>query len=76
MSRINEARDITWHETCKCVCKLSSAVCNTKQICNEDRCRCECKEELINNQVCNKEYVWNPSNFQCEKFIGIEEIIN
>ena len=32
MSRINETRQILWHETCKCVCRLSVAVCNSKQI--------------------------------------------
>ena len=26
MSRINEARQIIWHETCICVCRLISAV--------------------------------------------------
>ena len=29
MSRINETRQILWHETCKCVCRLSAAVCNS-----------------------------------------------
>ena len=39
MSRINETRQIIWHETCKCVCKLTSAVCNSRQIWNKDKCR-------------------------------------
>ena len=26
MSRINETRQIVWHETCKCICRLISAV--------------------------------------------------
>ena len=30
MSRINEKRQILWHETCKCVCRLSVAVCKSK----------------------------------------------
>ena len=25
---INETRKIVWHETCKCVCRLTSAICN------------------------------------------------
>ena len=37
MSEINETKQI-WHESCKCVCKLSSAICNTNQIWNDDRC--------------------------------------
>ena len=32
MSRINETRQIIWHETCKCICRLTSAVCNRRQI--------------------------------------------
>ena len=40
MSRINETRQILWNETCKCVCKISVAVCNSKQIWNDDKCRC------------------------------------
>ena len=30
MSRINETRQIIWHETCKCVCRLTSAVCYSR----------------------------------------------
>ena len=66
MARINETRQIVWHETCKCMCKLTSAVCNSRQIWNEDKCRCECKEDLINKTVCDKGYIWNPSNCACE----------
>ena len=66
MSRINETREIIWHETCKCVYRLTSAVCNSRQIWNEDKCRCECKEDLINKMTCDKGYIWNPSNCACE----------
>ena len=66
MLRINETRQITWHETCKCVCRLTSAVCNSMKIWNEDKCRCECKEDLINKLVCDKGYIWNPSTCACE----------
>ena len=48
MSRINGTRQIIWHETCKYVCRLTSAVCNARQIWNDDKCRCECKEDLVN----------------------------
>ena len=30
--RLNETRNVLWHENCKCVCKLNSSVCNNKQI--------------------------------------------
>ena len=66
MSRINETRQMIWHEICKCVCRLSSAVCNSRQVRNEDKCRCECREDLVNKMVCDKGYIWNPSNCACE----------
>ena len=27
----SETRDIEWHETCKCKCRLDASVCNNKQ---------------------------------------------
>ena len=66
MSRINETRQIIWHETFKCACKLTSAVCNSRQIWNEDKSRCECKEDLISKMTCDKGYIWNPRNCACE----------
>ena len=32
LMRLNETRNVLWHESCKCVCKLNSSVCNDKQI--------------------------------------------
>ena len=66
MQRVNETTNIIWHETCKCVCRLTSAVCNNKQIWNEDKYRCECKKGLTEKMVCNKGYAFNPSICQCE----------
>ena len=54
MSRINETRSMICHETCKCVCRLTKAICNSRQIWNKDKCRCECKEDLINKLPCNR----------------------
>ena len=65
ISKTNETRFIKWHETCKCICRLDEIHCNSKQRCNEDKCRCECKE-LIDKGVFDKGYVWNPSNCECE----------
>ena len=31
LARINETRKVVWHQTCKCVCRLASAVCNDRQ---------------------------------------------
>ena len=61
MSRTNETRHIKWHETCKCICRLDAIVCNNNQRWNNDKCRCKCKE-LIDKGICDKGYVWNPSN--------------
>ena len=57
MSRSNQAKHIKWHETRKCKCRLDSSVCNNKQRWNEDKCRCECKEELIDKRRCDKGFI-------------------
>ena len=66
LARINETRKIVWHETCKCVCRLTSAICNDRQGWNENKCRCECKEDLVSKLACDKRYMWNPSTYSCE----------
>ena len=45
--------------------RLDASVCNNKQRCNADKCRCECKE-LIDKGVCDKGFIRNPSNCECE----------
>ena len=47
LMRLNETRNVLWHESCKCVCRLNSSVCNSKQIWNSDTCSCVCKNKLI-----------------------------
>ena len=42
LMRLNETRNVLWQESCKCVCKLNSSLCNNKQIWNSDTCRCDC----------------------------------
>ena len=78
MSRINQTRQILWHETCKGMCRLSVAICNSKQIWNDGKCRCECREDLVDKMVCDKEFSWNPSNWECESDIscGIGEYLD
>ena len=46
-------------------CRWGGSVCNNKQLWNDDKCRCECKE-LIDKGVCEKGSIWNPSNCECE----------
>ena len=30
LMRLNETRNVLWHECCKCVCRLNSSICNNK----------------------------------------------
>ena len=66
LMRLNETRNVLWHESCKCVCKLNSSVCNNKQIWNDDTCRCDCNEDFAGIINCAKGYMWNPSNCECQ----------
>ena len=75
MSRTNETRHREWHKTCKCECKLDVIVCNNKQRWNEDKCRRGCKK-LIDKGVCDKGYIWNPSNCECDKSCDIAEYLD
>ena len=70
LMRLNETRNVLWHESCKCVSKLNSSVCNNKQIWNSDTCRCDCNEDFAGIISCAKGYMWNPSTceWQCDKW--------
>ena len=63
---LNETRNVLSHESCKCVCRLNSSVCNNKQIWNSDTCRCDCNEDFAGIISCDKGYTWNPSTSACE----------
>ena len=66
MSRTNETRHMKWYKTCKCKYRVNSRVSNNKQHWNDNKCRCiEC-EDLIDKGVCDKEFIWNLSNCECE----------
>ena len=43
LSKTNETRYMSWHETCACKCRLDASVCNNRQRSNNDKCRYECK---------------------------------
>ena len=66
LMRANETKNVVWHETCKCVCRLTSAVFNSKQIWNSDTCSCICNEDFVDKMVCDKGYMWNPSTCACK----------
>ena len=64
--KLNETLNVLWHESCKCVCRLNSSVCNSKQIWNSDTCRCDCNEDFAGIISCDKGHMWNPSTCACE----------
>ena len=66
LMRLNETSNVLWHESCKCVCKFNSSVCNNKQIWNDDTCRCDCNEDFAGVVGCDKGYTWNPSTCECQ----------
>ena len=61
MSWSNQTKQIKWHESCKCECRLNSIICNIKQKWNKEKARCEC---LINKKCGNK--IWNPNSCKGE----------
>ena len=58
----NKTKQIKWHESCKCECRLDQIICNNKQKWNKDKCRCEC----LVHKKCGNNFVWNPSNCKCQ----------
>ena len=52
--RLIETRNVLWHESCKCVCKLNSSIWNNKEIWNGDICRCDCNEDFAGVVGCDK----------------------
>ena len=46
LMRLNETRNVLWHDSCKCVCLLNSSAYNNKQFWNSDTCRCDCNEDF------------------------------
>ena len=77
MSRSNETRHLEWHETFKCKYRLNASIFNSKQRWNNDKCRSNCKE-LIDKGICDKGFIWDPSNCECEcdKFCDIGEYLD
>ena len=61
MTLTNKTKQIIFHKSCKCICRLGPIVCNNKQKWNKNKCRCEC---LINKK-CNNKF-WNPNSCKCE----------
>ena len=62
MTLTNTAKQVEFHVSCKCVCKINSSVSSEKQKLSKGKCRCEC---LINKK-CQNDFVWNYGNRECE----------
>ena len=60
------------------MCRLSVAVCNSKRIWNDGKCRGGCREDLVDKIVCDKGLCWNPFDCSCECDIscGIGEYLD
>ena len=39
------------------------------------KCRCECKE-LIDQETCDKGFIWNPSNCECDKLCDVGKYLD
>ena len=74
LMRLNETSNVLWHESCKCVCRLNSSVCNSKQIWNSDTCKCDCNEDFAGTMTCNKGYMWNPSTCACKCDMWVNQV--
>ena len=59
---INGWKTLTKHISCECKCRFGGRKCNSDQWCNNDKSQCECKKR----NVCEKDYVWNPSRCNCK----------
>ena len=57
----NQTKQIKWHESCACECRLNSIICNNKQKWNKDKCRCE----YLINKKCGSKF-WNPDSCKCQ----------
>ena len=66
LTMLNETRNVLWYESCKCVYKLNSSVCNNKQIWNSNTCRYDCNKDFAGMINCAKGYRWNPSTCKCQ----------
>ena len=75
-SGAKETRFSVQHESCECKCGLNESVCNLKQKRNHGECWCECKE--LDDWGSCKEYMWNPSTYDCEshKACTIDEYLD
>ena len=75
--RINESKTLTKHVSCECKCKFDETKCNSNQSLNNNKCRCEYKERVLNSATCNcengKSLVSIMDRVICDKIIDVKE---
>ena len=69
---INETKTLTEHISCKYKCKFDGTKCISDQWWKNSICRCEFKKR----NICEKDYIWNPSTCICENGKYLESIID
>ena len=74
MSRTNETHHISWHETFPFKGRLDASVCSDKQLWNNDKGRCECKE-VTDKGTCDDRSIWNPSTCKFDKSCNVVEYL-
>ena len=62
MTLTNKTKQVIFHESSKCICRLDPIVCSKKQRFNKGKCRCDC----LVNEKCDNDFVWNISSCECE----------
>ena len=75
LMRLNETRNVLRHESCKCICRLNSSVCNSKQIWNSDTCRCDCNEDIASIINSTKGYMWNLSTSKIGQYLDYKNCV-
>ena len=53
---------LTKHISCKCKCKFDGRKCNSNQKRSNDKYRYEFKKD----NICEKDYIWNPPTCSCK----------
>ena len=68
ITEINESKAFTKDISCECKCKFDGTKCNSNQLWNDEKCRCECKKY----HTCEKNSVWVPSTCNTKMDISIK----
>ena len=71
---ISEMKTLIKHISCNGRCKFDGRKCNSNQKLNNGKGWYDCKYP-IKHQVCKKDYVWNLSTCECEKYYEIDKYL-